>query len=144
MKKKLLTGIAVLNLGLSLNAQNVTVFNDVPFYSMYHYLGEGQSLPPEAYSQIPTGAIRLHGYERDIISRKLTPEEIASIGSSVSVEVDLIAACDNYDRLAGINIALVPKGLTTYTWEQTDVKRIELGRFITPFMNNANHGTLSI
>ncbi|WP_312323279.1 peptide-N-glycosidase F-related protein [Soonwooa sp.] len=135
MKKKLLTGIAVLSLGLSLNAQNVTVFNDVPFYSMYHYLGEGQSLPPEAYSQIPTGAIRLHGYVRDIISRKLTPEEIASIGSSVSVEVDLIAACDNYDRLAGINIALVPKGLTTYTWEQTDVKRIELGRFITPFMN---------
>ncbi len=135
MKKKLLTGIAVLSLGLLLNAQNVTIFNDVPFYSMYHYLGEGQSLPPEAYSQIPAGAIRLHGYERDIISRKLTPEEIANIGSSVSVEVDLIAACDNYDRLAGINIALVPKGLTTYTWEQTDVKRIELGRFITPFMN---------
>ncbi|MFN3021735.1 peptide-N-glycosidase F-related protein [Chryseobacterium sp. TY3] len=135
MKKKLLTGIAALSLGLLLNAQNVTIFNDVPFYSMYHYLGEGQSLPPEAYSQIPAGAIRLHGYERDIISRKLTPEEIANIGSSVSVEVDLIAACDNYDRLAGINIALVPKGLTTYTWEQTDVKRIELGRFITPFMN---------
>jgi len=120
----------------SLSAQTtVTVFDDVPFYSMYHYLGEGETLPPEAYSQIPEGAIRLHAYERDIISRKLTESEVASLGNSLTMNVILMAACDNYDRLAGVNLALVPKGSTTYTWEQTDVKRIEIGRFITPFMN---------
>lgn len=135
MKQKLLSCITVFGIGLSLSAQNINVFEDVPFYSMYHYLGEGESLPPEAYSQIPSGAIRLHAYERDIISRKLTSEEITGLGSNLSIEVDLFAACDNYDRIAGINLALVPKGSTAYTWDQTDVKRIELGRFITPFMN---------
>lgn len=135
MNIKLLVSSAFLLLLQAINAQTVTVFNNVPFYSMYHYLNEGETLPPEAYSQIPTGAIRLHAYEREIISRKLSAEEIASLGSNVQINVSLIAACDNYDRLAGINLALVPKGSTTYTWGQSDVKRIELGRFITPFMN---------
>lgn len=134
MKQNLL--LSLFALGSSFfSAQNVTVFNDVPFYSMYHYLGAGETLPAEAYSQIPAGAIRLHAYERDIISRKLTETEIAALGSNVTMNIKLFAACDNYDRIAGVNLALVPKGSTSYTWEQTDVKRIEVGRFITPFMN---------
>ncbi|WP_312825519.1 peptide-N-glycosidase F-related protein [Epilithonimonas sp.] len=135
MKKKLLFAFAGLAIATFFKAQNVSVFNDVPFYSMYHYLGEGQTMPPEAYSQIPAGAIRLHAYEQDIISRKLTDTEIASIGSSVKMNIVLTAACDNYDRLAGVNLVLVPKGSTTYTFDQADIKRIEVGRFITPFMN---------
>ncbi len=135
MKKKLFFAVAGLFTNSFFLAQNVSVFNDVPFYSMYHYLGEGQTMPPEAFSQIPAGAIRLHAYEQDIISRKLTPEEIASIGSSVRMNIVLTAACDNYDRLAGVNLVLVPKGSTTYTFNQADIKRIEIGRFITPFMN---------
>jgi len=135
MKKKLLFAIAGIFTNSFALAQNVTVFNDVPFYSMYHYLGEGQTMPPEAFSQIPTGAIRLHAYEQDIISRKLTATEIASLGSSIKMNIVLTAACDNYDRLAGVNLILVPKGNTTYTFNQTDIKRIEIGRFITPFMN---------
>jgi len=135
MKKKLLFAIAGLAMAPFFRAQNVSVFNDVPFYSMYHYLGEGQTMPPEAFSQIPAGAIRLHAYEQDIISRKLTETEIASIGSSVKMNIVLTAACDNYDRLAGVNLVLVPKGSTTYTFNQADIKRIEIGRFITPFMN---------
>ena len=116
-------------------AQNVTVFENVPFYSMYHYLGEGEQLPQDAYDQIPEGAIRIHQYERDIISRKLTDAEINSLEQNLTVNATIIAACDNYDRIAGVNLALVPKGRNTYTWEDTDVKRIEIGRFITPFMN---------
>jgi hypothetical protein len=135
MKKKLFFAIAGIFTNSLLLAQNVTVFNDVPFYSMYHYLGEGETMPPEAYSQIPSGAIRLHAYEQDIISRKLTATEIASIGSSVTMKITLKAACDNYDRIAGVNLVLVPKGSTTYTFNQADIKRIEIGRFITPFMN---------
>lgn len=135
MNKKLFFAVAGLLTNSLLSAQNVSVFNDVPFYSMYHYLGEGQTMPPEAFSQIPAGAIRLHAYEQDIISRKLTEAEIASIGSSVSMNIVLKAACDNYDRIAGVNLVLVPKGSTTYTFDQADIKRIEIGRFITPFMN---------
>ena len=135
MKKKLLFAIAGLFTNSFFFAQNVSVFNDVPFYSMYHYLGEGQTMPPEAFSQIPAGAIRLHAYEQDIISRKLTATEIASLGSNIKMNIVLTAACDNYDRLAGVNLVLVPKGSTTYTFNQTDIKRIEIGRFITPFMN---------
>ncbi len=141
MKKKLLFAIAGLFTNSLALAQNVTVFNDVPFYSMYHYLGEGQTMPPEAFSQIPAGAIRLHAYEQDIISRKLTAAEIASIGSSVTMNVTLKAACDNYDRIAGVNLVLVPKGSTAYTFNQADIKRIEIGRFITPFMNKNNSPT---
>lgn len=135
MKKKLFFAVAGLLTSSFFSAQNVSVFNDVPFYSMYHYLGEGQTMPPEAFSQIPAGAIRLHAYEQDIISRKLTEAEIASMGNSVKMNIKLIAACDNYDRIAGVNLVLVPKGNTTYTFNQSDIKRIEIGRFITPFMN---------
>lgn len=135
MNKKLLFSIAGLLTSSPFLAQNVSVFNNVPFYSMYHYLGEGQTMPPEAFSQIPAGAIRLHAYEQDIISRKLSDAEIASIGSNVTMNIKLIAACDNYDRIAGVNLVLVPKGSTTYTFNQADIKRIEIGRFITPFMN---------
>lgn len=135
MKKKLFFAIAGIFTSSIFSAQNVSVFNDVPFYSMYHFLGEGQTMPPEAFSQIPAGAIRLHAYEQDIISRKLTDAEISSIGSSVMMNITLIAACDNYDRIAGVNLVLVPKGSTSYTFNQADIKRIEIGRFITPFMN---------
>ncbi|RZJ27661.1 MAG: hypothetical protein EOO18_13755, partial [Chryseobacterium sp.] len=102
---------------------------------MYHYLGEGETLPTEAYTEIPSGAIRMHAYERDVISRKLSSAEIATLGSEITMNINIIAACDNYDRFAGVSLAMVPKGSSTYTWDQSDVKRIELGRIITPFMN---------
>lgn len=135
MKRKLLFLFASAQFLTTVQAQNVDVFNDVTFYSMYHYLGEGETLPAEAYNNLPDGALRFHAYEQDVISRKLTYFEIADLGSSVTMNVTLFAACDNYDRLAGVSLALVPKGSTSYTWDQSDVKRIELARFITPFMN---------
>ncbi len=107
MSKFLLFPFFVLST-VMLSAQNINIFNSVPFYSMYHYLDPGETLPPEAYTEIPAGAIRMHGYERDIISRKLTSEEIGVLGSNITINVNLIAACDNYDRIAGINLALVP------------------------------------
>lgn len=135
MQKTLLTAILSFAISTFISAQTITVFNNVPFYSMYHYLGAGETLPPEAFSEIPAGAIRMHAYERDVISRKLSETEIAAFGSEITMNINIIAACDNYDRIAGISLALVPKGNTSYTWNQADVKRIELGRIITPFMN---------
>lgn len=135
MKIKLLFSAVAIAATTLFSAQNVSVFTNVPFYSMYHYLGEGESLPTEAYTEIPSGAIRMHAYERDVISRKLSSAEIATLGNEITMNIDIIAACDNYDRFAGVSLAMVPKGNSTYTWDQADVKRIELGRIITPFMN---------
>jgi hypothetical protein len=43
------------------------------------------------------------------------------------------ALCDNYDRIGAVNLALVPKGAATYV--PAEVQRLEVARFITPFMN---------
>jgi hypothetical protein len=78
----------------------------------------------------PAGVLRLRN---DLYSRMLTPAELQSIGTQLTVNVTIKAACDNYDRIGNVNIALVPKGQTSY--KPDSVQRIEVGRFITPFMN---------
>ena|SRR6218665_92703 len=76
------------------------------------------------------GVIRLRN---DLFTTKLSAEQLASVGSTLQLNVLITAACDNYDRIGNINLVLVPKGNTSYN-TNTAIK-IELGRFITPFMN---------
>ncbi len=78
----------------------------------------------------PPGVLRLRN---DLFSRKLTTQELQSIGTKLSMQVVIKAACDNYDRIGNVNLALVPKGAATY--KPDSVQRIEIGRYITPFMN---------
>ncbi len=80
----------------------------------------------------PTAAdvIRLRN---DLFTKKLTTEVLSQIGNTLQLSISISAACDNYDRIGNINLALVPKGATSYNPATTS--RIELGRFITPFMN---------
>lgn len=78
----------------------------------------------------PAGVIR---HRNDLYARKLTTAELQSIGTSLHMKVTINAACDNYDRIGNVNMALVPKGAATY--KPDSVQRIELGRYITPFMN---------
>lgn len=82
------------------------------------------SLPPSA------GVVRLR---TSLVTRKFTDAQIASIGKDLTLKVLIRAACDNYDRGGHVNLAFVPKGSTTYNTDS--VKRIEIARFITPFMN---------
>ena len=49
------------------------------------------------------------------------------------LNITIYAACDNYDRIGNVNLVLVPKGDASY--DTNTAKKIELGRFITPFMN---------
>lgn len=76
------------------------------------------------------GILRLRN---SIYSRKLTDDLLAQVGDTLMLDVVLEARCDNYDRIASFNIALVPKGQQTYTYD--DVERIEIARYITPFMD---------
>jgi hypothetical protein len=81
---------------------------------------------------LPPGA----GVERlrtSLVSRKFSTAQLASIGKKLSMTVVIKASCDNYDRGGHVSLAFVPKGQTTYQPDST--RRIEIARFITPFMN---------
>lgn len=99
----------------------LTVFNEAVFYNMYGGL---------VSEPIPAGAIR---NSNSSYGKKLTADEIASIGNTLSVNVTLKPLCDTYDRIGNVNLVLVPAGQTSYVY--SEVQRIEIGRFITPFMN---------
>ncbi len=107
----------------------ITVFNAARFYDGYLV----KDLPDD-----PT----LDGILRHTTSHyavKLTDEQLNQIGDSLQMHVAVQACCDNYDRIGNVNIALVPKGQETYSIDynhpETNVQRIEIGRFITPFMD---------
>jgi peptide-N-glycosidase F-like protein/type IX secretion system substrate protein len=101
---------------------NLTVFDEILFFDGY---AATVALPVP-----PAGVIR---HRNDLYAKMLTEEELAAFGPLVTMNVTVKASCDNYDRIGNVNLALVPKGATTYS--PNDVQRIELGRFITPFMN---------
>lgn len=107
----------------------LTVFDAARFYDGYLVT----NLPDD-----PT----LEGILRHTTSNyavKLTDEQLDQIGDSLQMHVWVQACCDNYDRIGNVNLAFVPKGRENYKvdYDNPDegVERIEIGRFITPFMN---------
>lgn len=68
-----------------------------------------------------------------LYSKKLSDEVLDQIGDKLDMTVFVSACCDNYDRIGNINLAFVPKGNENYA--PSDVERIEIARFITPFMD---------
>ncbi|MCC3216222.1 T9SS type A sorting domain-containing protein [Chryseobacterium sp. X308] len=80
----------------------------------------------------PAGLTRLTNAR---YTRKLTDAELDSFKAKIAMRVTIAALCDNYDRLGEVFLAMVPKNQATYTINDTNVKRIEVGRYITPFMN---------
>src|SRR5690606_17647300 len=101
----------------------LTIFDEAVFYGMYEATVDDTH-------PVPDGAIRntnsSYGY-------KLSDEQIASIGNKLTMQVTLTPRCDNYDRIGNVNLAFVPKGQTDY--EYSEVTKIEIGRYITPFMD---------
>ncbi|MFP3832898.1 peptide-N-glycosidase F-related protein [Chryseobacterium sp. SIMBA_028] len=81
---------------------------------------------------VPPGLIRL-GNTR--YAKKITDAELDSFKAKIAMRVSIGALCDNYDRLGEVFLAMVPKNQPTYTMDDANVKRIEVGRYITPFMN---------
>ena len=100
---------------------NLTVFDQAVYYGMY----EATVSEP-----IPPGAIR---NSNSSYGKKLTEEQLASFGNKLTMTVTLNPLCDNYDRIGNVNMVLAPKGADTYVYNE--VQRIEMGRFITPFMD---------
>jgi len=107
---------------ISYAQRTISVFNDILFYDGY--------AATVATPAPPAGIIR---HRNDLYARKLTNAELNSIGDSLQMKVSIKAACDNYDRIGNVNIAFVPKDSNSYN--PNYVARIEVGRFITPFMD---------
>lgn len=125
MKKtlQLLTFSLSIIFGFSANAQeyNLNMFDQAIYYGMY----EGTVSEP-----IPDGAIR---NSNSSYGKKFTEEQLASFGNTLTMTVTLHPLCDNYDRIGNVNLVFTEKGATTYDYNE--VTRIEIGRFITPFMD---------
>ena len=122
MKKIYQFLLLIMGVSSVLTAQTtIPVYSNVLFYDGY------ASLVSEP---TPVGVFRLRN---DLFTRKMTAGELAQIGTTLSISISISAACDNYDRIGNVNLALVPKGVTSYDLATT--QRIELGRYITPFMN---------
>lgn len=103
----------------------LSVFNAVRFYD--GYLVENNPDDPTL-----DGILR---HRTSLYAVKLTDEQLAQVGDNLKMHVWVKACCDNYDRIGNINLAFVPKGRESYKTDDADVKRIEIGRFITPFMD---------
>jgi len=100
---------------------NLRFFDRILFHNGY-----------DAFTIVPVPEGTIH-HRNDLYSKKLSASQLASFGDALTLNVTINADCDNYDRIGNINIALVPKDATTYN--PNTVQRIELGRFITPFMD---------
>lgn len=99
----------------------VTIFNEVVFYDGY---------AATVNEPVQSGMIRKNNAS---YVTKLTPTHIASLSNKLKLQVTIGALCDNYDRIGGVFVNMVNKGEAFS--EDNVAKRLEVGRFITPFMN---------
>lgn len=108
----------------------IKFFDKALFFDGYATLVSDATYNSISPTPVPSGMIR---HRNDLYATKISAAQLASIGSSLTMNVTIKASCDNYDRIGNVNLALVPKNATTYIPDS--VKRIEIGRYITPFMN---------
>ncbi len=120
--KKILFSLLITS-SLFKSQTSIPVFSQIVFYDGY---AANVSQP------VPANTLRLANSR---YARKLTDTELNSFQNKIQMNVTIGALCDNYDRIGGVHIALVPKGQASYTMNDLQVKRIEVGRYITPFMN---------
>lgn len=102
----------------------INIFDGAIFYDGYAELD--RNLEADA----DDGILR---HRNSLYAVRLTDEQLNRIGTRLDLSVTVQALCDNYDRIGNVNIAFVPKHSPSY--KPDEVTRIEIGRFITPFMN---------
>jgi hypothetical protein len=96
------------------------IFDQILFYDGY---------AATVSEPVPEGVIRVSNSK---YVKKLSTAQLESLGNVLQMKVTIKAACDNYDRIAYAAIALVKKNSV---YNDADAKHLEIGRFITPFMN---------
>ncbi|MDH7911268.1 peptide-N-glycosidase F-related protein [Winogradskyella sp. SYSU M77433] len=108
---------------LTVIAQSTEImfFDEIVFYDGY---------AATVNEPVPSGITRVNNAS---YVTKITDEHISQINEELEIEVIIGALCDNYDRIGNLFLNLVNQG-DDYS-ESNIVERIEIGRFITPFMN---------
>jgi hypothetical protein len=127
--KKTLSILAgcMIALSVQVKAQNIIqVFDTVLFYDGYNTL---EKLANEI-KPLPDGFYRL---KTNLITTKLSDEQLNLLHGSMRMNVIVRPSCDNYDRVGNVNLAFVHKDSALYNPDL--VQRIEIARFITPFMH---------
>lgn len=99
----------------------IPVLEEVIFYDAY------ANVVDEA---LPEGAQRV---DNSLITTPLSDDQLALIQPHLELDVSIFARCDNYDRIGSVRLVLAEKGAATYDPAKTP--RIEVARFITPFMD---------
>lgn len=108
--------------GLRAQTKKINVFDHVVYYDGYQQ---------KIYdADLNDGIYRL---KNSLYSKKLNLDELSDLGSDLVLDVTIGALCDNYDRIGTLFLAFVPKGMENYEYDK--VRRIEIARFITPFMD---------
>lgn len=108
------------------NSYTLKVFDKVTFYDGYASISS---------APVAEEVIRL---DNSRYAKKITDIQRQSILNTLAIDVTIGALCDNYDRIGGVFISLVPKGELI---NSPDKQTIEIGRFITPFMNKNKQPT---
>jgi hypothetical protein len=85
---------------------------------------------PTVDEPVPDGVIR---HANSLVATRFTEDQRDLLQETLMLGVVVGARCDNYDRIGSVHLALVPKGSETYV--PAEVDRLEIGRFITPFMD---------
>lgn len=123
--------------------QRFRYYDHITFYDVYART-VSDSLAP-----VPEGIFRLNNSR---LTTLLPAADLDQMGDSLRLEVTISALCDNYDRIGSVDLVLMSRDSLTYndcvrlrdngsTYSgrlgDTDpsIQRIEIGRFITPFMD---------
>lgn len=104
----------------AVGAQNtVAVFDKILFYDGY---AQKVNYP------VPNGIVRINNAT---YSKKIDFSVPKNSGLELNITIN--PACDNYDRIGSLTLVFLPKG--TIDSGQRGLQRLELARFITPFMD---------
>ena len=98
-----------------------TVFENVVFYDGYAAM---------VNEPVQDGVIRVSNAS---YVTKLNETHLNNLSNKLKIAVTIGALCDNYDRIGSVFINFMPKNQPFAV--ANIAKRLEVGRFITPFMN---------
>lgn len=143
MKVPVLIFLAALVALAARGEQRWRYFDRVTFYDVY-----AGTVSPDV-APLPDGIQRINNSR---VTTMLPDAHLDQMGSHLELQVTIHALCDNYDRIGSVDLVLMPKDSVTYSdcrhpkpgggtymgrLGETDpaIRRIEIGRYITPFMN---------
>lgn len=78
---------------------------------------------------VPSGVTRISNSK---YIKKLSDADLAKLSNSLDIKVSIVPYCDNYDRIGSVGLSFIPKNSA---FSESIGKHIEVGRFITPFMD---------